>query len=72
MDKDLLCAESCSEDKVAGKDNAILDDQRVLDHLLKTEMVYMPQKQYFKKSDLDPATRKIVTKWMLEVTRFTF
>lgn len=67
MEKNLLCAESfCSEDKMADKDNVILDDNRVLDHLLQTEVIYMPQ-IHSKNSDLDPTTRKIVTKWMLEV-----
>lgn len=69
MEKSLLCVESfCSENKVAGKDNVILNDKRVLDHLLEVEIVYMPVKQYFKKNDLVPATRKIVAKWMLEVS----
>lgn len=71
MDKNLLCAESfCSEDKMADKDQVILDDNRVLDHLLQTEVMYMPQ-IHSKNSDLDPSTRKIVTKWMLEVKFFS-
>lgn len=71
MDKDLLCAESFCSDKMADKDNVILDDNRVLDHLLQTEVVYMPQ-IHSKNSDLDPSTRKIVTKWMLEVNAIFF
>lgn len=67
MDKDLLCAESGADCRIAEKDNVILNDDRVLDHLLESEMMYMPQKDYFKKNDLDPVNRKLATKWMLEV-----
>lgn len=67
MNKNLLCAESfCSEDTTADKDLVILDDDRVLDHLLQTEVMYMPQ-IHSENTDLDPSARKMVTKWMLEV-----
>ncbi len=67
MDKSLLCAESLhAEERFAGKDKAILEDERVLEHLLQTEAAYMPQR-CFRTCDLDPGTRKIVVKWMLEV-----
>jgi hypothetical protein len=67
MDKNLLCAESGAEYIIAEKDTAILDDNRVLDHLLESEIIYMPQREFSKTNYLDANTRKIVTKWMLEV-----
>ena len=70
MNKDLLCAESSAEFTVAERDKVILDDDRVLDYLLESETIYMPQRDHLKKNDLDPDTRKTVAKWMLEVIYF--
>lgn len=63
--KSLLCAESfCyGEGRIAGEDDTILDDERVIDHLLLIEKEYMPEWPQL----LCKSTRKMVTKWMLEV-----
>ncbi|KAL2731318.1 G1/S-specific cyclin-D2 [Vespula squamosa] len=66
---DLLCCERTSETECrAYADPALIDDDRVLQNLLKTEERYAPNSSYFEcvQRDISPLMRKIVAEWMLE------
>lgn len=72
---DLMCAEKLTQDSCyAMKDLNVLEDERVLQDLLNMEQVYVPDCDYFNnmQTDVKPYMRKIVTKWMLEVSRFYY
>lgn len=66
---DLLCIEIESEPR-AYDDLHILDDDRVLRNLLRTEDRYILSSSYFKciQTELKTYMRKIVSSWMLEVS----
>ncbi|KAK2589340.1 hypothetical protein KPH14_007887 [Odynerus spinipes] len=67
---DLLCCERTSETECrAYADPALINDDRVLQNLLKTEERYAPSSSYFEcvQRDISPLMRKIVAEWMLEV-----
>ncbi|KAK0182974.1 hypothetical protein PV327_001053 [Microctonus hyperodae] len=66
---DLLCCETTENENRAYADPALLDDERVLQNLLKTEERYAPSSSYFEcvQRDISPLMRKIVAEWMLEV-----
>ncbi|KAF7403157.1 hypothetical protein HZH66_005424 [Vespula vulgaris] len=71
---DLLCCERTSETECrAYADPALIDDDRVLQNLLKTEERYAPNSSYFEcvQRDISPLMRKIVAEWMLEYTTST-
>lgn len=66
----LACAESCLEGiKRAKKDPVLVEDERVLQNLLKLEDRYLPSTSYFEcvQRDVKPYMRKVVATWMLEV-----
>lgn len=65
---DLLCCETECECR-AYPDPVLLNDERVLQNLLKTEERYTPSCSYFEcvQRELTPQMRKIVAEWMLEV-----
>lgn len=66
---DLLCCENECECR-AYPDPVLLNDERVLQNLLKTEERYTPSScSYFEcvQTDITPQMRKIVAEWMLEV-----
>ncbi|GLV35728.1 Cyclin D [Carabus blaptoides fortunei] len=65
---DLLCCETECECR-AYPDPVLLNDERVLQNLLKTEERYTPSCSYFEcvQRDLTPQMRKIVAEWMMEV-----
>ncbi|RZF45114.1 hypothetical protein LSTR_LSTR017258 [Laodelphax striatellus] len=67
----LLCCESSvsSCECRAYPDPILLNDERVLKHLLRTEERYVASSSYFQRfqTDLTPHMRKIVAEWMLEV-----
>lgn len=69
---DLLCCESETECR-AYPDPVLLNDERVLQNLLKTEERYTPSCPYFEcgQRELTPQMRKIVAEWMLEVSTLT-
>jgi len=64
----LLCCENELERR-ALPDPVLLNDERVLINLLKTEERYTPSCSYFNcvQKELTPETREIVADWMLEV-----
>ncbi|XP_043268211.1 G1/S-specific cyclin-D2 [Venturia canescens] len=67
---DLLCCETTQNNECrAYSDPALLNDERVLQNLLKTEERYAPSSSYFEcvQRDISPLMRKIVAEWMLEV-----
>lgn len=66
---DLLCCESSESECRAYPDPVLLNDERVLQNLLKTEERYTPCRPYFGRvqQELTPEMRKIVGEWMLEV-----
>ncbi|XP_035742866.1 G1/S-specific cyclin-D2-like, partial [Vespa mandarinia] len=67
---DLLCCERTSETECrAYADPALIENDRVLQNLLKTEERYAPNSSYFEcvQRDISPLMRKIVAEWMLEV-----
>lgn len=69
---DLMCAEKITQDSCyAMKDLNLLEDERVLEDLLTTEQVYVPHCNYFNnvQTEIEPFMRKIVTKWMLQVSK---
>lgn len=70
-DEMLLCADACPEvAAVAGRDPAIMRDERVLQQLLRLERHSTPAHDYFTanaSSELQPYMRRVVTTWMLEV-----
>lgn len=65
---DLLCCET-ELDCRAYPDPVLLNDERVLQNLLKTEERYTTNCSYFEcvQRDITPQMRKIVAEWMLEV-----
>lgn len=66
----LLCCERAAEFECrAYPDPVLLNDERVLENLLKTEERYTPSGSYFDcvQRELTPQMRKIVAEWMLEV-----
>lgn len=68
---DLLCCETTQNNECrAYSDPALLNDERVLQNLLKTEERYAPSSSYFEcvQRDISPLMRKIVAEWMLEVS----
>ncbi|XP_046748123.1 G1/S-specific cyclin-D2 [Diprion similis] len=66
---DLLCCETTETECRAYADPALLNDDRVLQNLLKSEERYAPSSSYFEcvQRDISPMMRKIVAEWMLEV-----
>ncbi|XP_065670588.1 G1/S-specific cyclin-D2 [Hydra vulgaris] len=68
---DLLCNESNSIANVQKStlDKNLIDDNRVLERLLKVEDHYTPRCDYFKivQKDIQPYMRKLVVSWMFEV-----
>lgn len=67
---DLLCCESTDSECRAYEDPTLVNDDRILQNLLKTEERYAPSSSYFEcvQRDISPAMRKIVAEWMLEVS----
>ncbi|XP_039253498.1 G1/S-specific cyclin-D2-like [Styela clava] len=66
----LECTESSLEGiKRAKKDPVLVQDDRVLQNLLKQEEKYLPRTTYFEcvQRDVKPYMRKVVATWMLEV-----
>ncbi|XP_039280432.1 G1/S-specific cyclin-D2 [Nilaparvata lugens] len=67
----LLCCETSvsSCECRAYPDPTLLNDDRVLKHLLRTEERYVASSSYFQRfqTDLTPHMRKIVAEWMLEL-----
>lgn len=70
--EELYCAEvpACSEGPIALQDPVLLHDSRVLTNLLQLQPFTMPAQNYFKhiQSDIQPYMRKVVTRWMLDVS----
>ncbi|KAK1130254.1 G1/S-specific cyclin-D3 [Melipona bicolor] len=66
---DLLCCETTDIECRAYPDPVLLDDDRVLQNLLKTEERYSPSTSYFDcvQTEISASMRKIVAEWMLEV-----
>ncbi|KAK9299384.1 hypothetical protein QLX08_007558 [Tetragonisca angustula] len=66
---DLLCCETTDTECRAYADPVLLDDDRVLQNLLKTEERYSPSTSYFEcvQTEVSPPMRKVVAEWMLEV-----
>ncbi|XP_014234906.1 G1/S-specific cyclin-D2-like [Trichogramma pretiosum] len=67
---DLLCCESTSQMECpAYPDPNLLDDDRMLQNLLKSEERYAPSATYFSnvQKEITPVMRKVVAEWMLEV-----
>lgn len=64
----LLCCESECECR-SYPDPVLLSDDRVLHNMLKMEERYCPNSSYFEcvQKDINPAMRKTVAEWMLEV-----
>lgn len=71
---DLACTESIIPAIFADKDPAIFKDFRVIENLLNDEQFYVPESNYFEEfqSDVQPFMRKVVTTWMLEVSKRFF
>ena len=67
---DLLCCETTDTECRAYADPVLLDDDRVLQNLLKTEERYSPSTSYFEcvQTEVSPPMRKVVAEWMLEVS----
>ncbi|KOX70149.1 G1/S-specific cyclin-D2 [Melipona quadrifasciata] len=65
---DLLCCETTAIECRAYPDPVLLDDDRVLQNLLKTEERYSPSTSYFEcvQTEISAPMRKIVAEWMLE------
>lgn len=55
-------------------DPVLLQDNRVLENMLKAEDLYLPNAALFNQSqaEVQPYMRKIVAEWMLEVCILTF
>lgn len=55
--------------RFAEKDPSIFRDFRVLENLVRDELLYVPKCNYFEEiqNDIQPYMRKVVTTWMLEV-----
>lgn len=66
---DLLCCENSETERRAYPDPTLLEDDRVLKNLLKSEERFAPRSSYFQcvQTDISPVMRKIVAEWMLEV-----
>lgn len=66
---DLVCTESMTASNFAQADPNIFNDERVIENLLREEMLYVPECNYFEQvqEDIEPFMRKVVTTWMLEV-----
>ncbi|KAI4480952.1 hypothetical protein M0802_014110 [Mischocyttarus mexicanus] len=66
---DLLCCERLTDTECkAYADPALVQDDRVLHNLLKTEETYVPNTSYFERvqKEISPHMRKVVAEWMLE------
>lgn len=70
MEMDLLCCENSETERRAYPDPTLLEDDRVLKNLLKSEERFAPRSSYFQcvQTDISPVMRKIVAEWMLEVS----
>lgn len=68
---DLTCTESISSAIFADKDPVIFNDFRVIENLLNDERFFVPENNYFEEfqTDIQPYMRKVVTTWMLEVSK---
>lgn len=68
---ELLCNEGCTSTSVQRSylDSNLLNDNRVLERLLKLEDHYIPRCDYFKivQKEIKPHMRKLVVTWMFEV-----
>lgn len=73
---DLLCHEEGSMSSVQKTilDKNLINDERVLDKLLRLEDHYIPRCDYFKilQKEIKPFMRKLVVTWMFEVCRSIF
>lgn len=67
---DLACTENLEKVSTAKIDRGIFGDNRVLQNMLKSEILSVPQSDYFEtvQNDIQPFMRKVVTTWMLEVS----
>ncbi|XP_017770767.1 PREDICTED: G1/S-specific cyclin-D2-like, partial [Nicrophorus vespilloides] len=65
----LACNERVGGVNYATNDPVIFADERVVEHLLEEERLYVPPCNYFEsvQTDIEPFMRKVVTTWMLEV-----
>ncbi|KAI4479281.1 hypothetical protein M0804_011066 [Polistes exclamans] len=64
---DLLCCERSTDTECrAYADPALVQDDRVLHNLLKTEETYVPNRSYFEcvQKDISPHMRKVVAEWI--------
>ncbi|XP_003404237.1 G1/S-specific cyclin-D3 isoform X1 [Loxodonta africana] len=66
---DLLCCENIQQTPRAKPDPQLLEDQRVLQTLLRMEERYLPCVSYFQcvQNEIKPHMRKMLAYWMLEV-----
>ncbi|XP_006860516.1 PREDICTED: G1/S-specific cyclin-D3 [Chrysochloris asiatica] len=66
---ELLCCENIRRSPRAGSDPQLLEDQRVLQTLLRMEERYLPCVSYFQcvQNEIKPHMRKMLAYWMLEV-----
>ncbi|XP_007934444.1 G1/S-specific cyclin-D3 [Orycteropus afer afer] len=66
---ELLCCENIRHSPRAGEDPQLLEDQRVLQTLLRMEERYLPCVSYFQcvQDEIKPHMRKMLAYWMLEV-----
>lgn len=69
---ELYCSEVLTfpEETVASEDPTLTRDARVLDNMMQLQLFNVPPQDYFKhiQSDIQPHMRKVVTRWMLEVS----
>ena len=66
---ELLCCEAGENLKRAYLDPVFINDNRVLENLLKVEEYYTISSDYMKfQTDIKPFMRKVVTQWMREVS----
>lgn len=70
--EEMYCAEGpvYSEGPMAPEDPKMLEDTRVLDNLLRLQPFSVPPQNYFRhiQKDIQPFMRKVVIKWMLDVS----
>ena len=72
-DMELLCCEGGEQLKRAFLDPVFLNDNRVLQNLLKVEEHYTIASEYMKfQTDIKPFMRKVVTQWMREVSFYYY
>ena len=70
---ELLCCEGGEQLKRAFLDPVFLNDNRVLQNLLKVEEHYTIASEYMKfQTDIKPFMRKVVTQWMREVSFYYY